>query len=255
MNSSKIADELRRRIVSGQFADGDALEPTRDLLARFGVSRPTLRAAFRILEAEDLVRVTQGSRSGARIYRPSAATAARAAGHVLQAGGATLRDLYEAQLAFEPFAARLLAERCDPRDIVRLRSHLGALRGHMERGDVGEQNASQTRFHQLLADLTGNKVLALVADLVATVLEGHHRAKGESVSVMARREMSPEFRSRGVRSTARLVRLIEAGDGAAAERHWREHLTNSTAYWLSVFDPHEAIDIFGPGSSRTSQRK
>jgi DNA-binding FadR family transcriptional regulator len=243
--ANRIADELRRLIVNGQFADGDALRPTSELMAHFGVSRPTLRAALRILEGENLVRVTQGSRSGARIYKPTVGTAARVAGQTLQASGATLGDLYQAQLAVEPFAARLLAERRDSRDIVRLRAHLARMRAPMERGDAAEQNAFQARFHQLLIDLTGNKVLSLTAGLIASVLEQHHGRRVGRLSEEDRRHITPEFRSRGARSMSRLVGLIEAGDADAAESHWRAHLTNSTRYWMSIYDPHEFIDMLG----------
>ena len=39
-------------------------------MGQFGVSRPTLREAFRILEAEALISVRRGSRGGARVVAP-----------------------------------------------------------------------------------------------------------------------------------------------------------------------------------------
>jgi GntR family transcriptional regulator, transcriptional repressor for pyruvate dehydrogenase complex len=211
-------------------------------LVRFGVSRPTLREAFRILESENLVRVTQGSRSGVRIYKPTVDTAARFAGQTLQATGATLGHLYEAQLAYEPFAARLLAERRDSRDILRLRAHLAQVTPMIEQGDSVGQSGAQARFHQLLVDLTGNKVLSFTAGLIANVLEQHHRRSAEAYRHLG--DVNPEFRRRGARSMSKLVRLIEAGDGPAAEAHWREHLVNASEHWLSVQDAHQLIDMF-----------
>src|SRR5262249_5711627 len=48
----QIADELRRLIISGELDEGDSLGHEPELIARFGVSRPSLREALRILEAE-----------------------------------------------------------------------------------------------------------------------------------------------------------------------------------------------------------
>src|SRR3546814_16660333 len=65
-----VADRIRRRIISGELDEGASLPPEGQLLEQFGVSRPTLREAIRILEAERLITVTRGSRSGARVSAP-----------------------------------------------------------------------------------------------------------------------------------------------------------------------------------------
>ncbi len=50
-----VAAELRRKIVRGELAEGDALPSEAALMAEFAVSRPTLREAFRVLESESLM--------------------------------------------------------------------------------------------------------------------------------------------------------------------------------------------------------
>jgi DNA-binding FadR family transcriptional regulator len=52
---------LRSAIVSGELAPGDRLPPERELSARFGISRLTLRAALATLAASGLIAVRQGS--------------------------------------------------------------------------------------------------------------------------------------------------------------------------------------------------
>ena len=77
-------------------------------MAQFGVSRPTLREAFRVLEAEGLISVRRGAHGGARVHTPDVDVAARYAGLVLEHRGATLADVYEAAGLIEPPAPRLL---------------------------------------------------------------------------------------------------------------------------------------------------
>ena len=52
----QIADELRALIVAGELVEGDSLGHEPELVERFGVSRPSLREALRILEAEGLMK-------------------------------------------------------------------------------------------------------------------------------------------------------------------------------------------------------
>src|SRR5437588_12748997 len=77
-----VAAQRRREIVRGQLAEGAALPTESALVAQFGVSRPTLREAFRVLEAEALITVSRGARGGARVQVPKTEVAAGYAGLV-----------------------------------------------------------------------------------------------------------------------------------------------------------------------------
>jgi len=84
-----VSKELRNQIVRGVLKMGDSLTGEAELMARFGVSRPTLREAIRILESEGLVRISRGARGGASVLSPSINIAARhidAAGQRVQYG-------------------------------------------------------------------------------------------------------------------------------------------------------------------------
>src|SRR5437879_1261153 len=91
-----VAAYLRRQIVRGELVEGDALPPEAQLMGQFGVSRPTLREAFRVLESESLILVRRGSRSGARVQPPAIGVAAQYAAFLLQVRGVTLKDVYDA---------------------------------------------------------------------------------------------------------------------------------------------------------------
>lgn len=243
--SDAIADQLRREIAAGAFANG-LLDPTPQLMQRFSVSRPTLREAFRMLENERLIEVRHGSRTGVRVRRPSSEGAARVTGQALQAAGTTIEQLYEARLAFEPFAARLVAQRRDRRDIGRLRVAHADLNALLDTKHWPALGAAMAQFHHLLVELTGNQVLTLTADTIATLLERHQRNRNATLEEPVEPDAAwLSFRGLGVRSVARLIALVEAGDADAAETHWRLHVEGANDYWLKDADRYAVIDVIG----------
>src|SRR3984957_2930419 len=104
-----VASSLRRQIVRGDLAEGDALPSESELMQQFGVSRPTLREAFRVLESESLISVRRGAHGGAVLHVPNGDVAARYAALVLEHRGATLRDVYVARGVIEPGCVAMLA--------------------------------------------------------------------------------------------------------------------------------------------------
>jgi len=221
-----IATMYRRQIVRGELRPGDTLPSEQQLMEQFGVSRPTLREAFRILEAEDLISVKRGSRGGARVTQPSLSVAARYVGLLLQVQGTTIADVYEARMVLEPACARLLARRRTKQDLLDLNACIDELRGAVEadRGTAPEPalwSSQAARFHELIMQRSGSKTLAVqggvLQDIVAThlalALSRDHARDDELVN----------FR-RNVRSYEKLVALVEERDGPGAEQHWRAHM-------------------------------
>src|ERR1700726_3871307 len=116
-----VAAELRRKIVRGELAEGDALPSEATLMAEFAVSRPTLREAFRVLESESLISIRRGARGGARVQLPNGNVAAGYAGLVLEYRGTTLQDVYDARTFIEAPCAALPAHRRSEQDLARLK--------------------------------------------------------------------------------------------------------------------------------------
>jgi GntR family transcriptional repressor for pyruvate dehydrogenase complex len=217
-----IAERLRGQIIRRELAAGSRLPPESDLMARFGVSRPTLREAFRILEAESLISVRRGARGGAQVVSPELAVAARHVGMLLQVAGTTIGEVYEAQVAIEPAAARLLALRRRREDIADLRSQVAALRALLDReADAAEFARAAAAFHTAVVERAGNRALAVQAGVLREVSATHVAI---AVTRTYNRPDSPAAMRKAVRSCAKLVDLIEARDGDGAERHWRTHM-------------------------------
>jgi DNA-binding FadR family transcriptional regulator len=216
----RIADELRRLIVSGRLSEGDSLGKEPELVERFGVSRPSLREALRILEAEGLISVVRGMLGGIVVHEPDSRTTARTAALVLQARNVSLADVHEARSLLEPMAVRVVASlrsrRTAAAELRRLIDE--QMRAIAEPEAFGRANA---RFHERLVALAGNQTLSIVAEMLNEIVARAVTA----VSRTGPARDSVATRRRGIRSQERLVSLIEAGKAAEAEAHWRAHMT------------------------------
>lgn len=231
-----VANRLRRMIVDGELGDGDFLPREAELMAQFGVSRPTLREAVRVLESQRLVEVRRGSRTGARVRIPGPEIVARPAALLLELSGATLADVMAARIAIEPLAARLLAEtgtKAAHQEIERLVGEIPAARKN------GELARASAHLHLRLVQLSGNATLAMIAGMLHEISERH-----TATAIRGTDNMAPkEDYDRMLRSYRRLVGLVAKRDGAGAEAHWRRHMENAAAALLKGLEKTKVRDI------------
>jgi GntR family transcriptional regulator, transcriptional repressor for pyruvate dehydrogenase complex len=211
-----VAADLRRRIVTRELAEGDTLPAEATLLRQLGVSRPTLREAFRVLESESLIVVHRGVNGGARVQAPRREVAATYAGLVLQHRGTTLQDLHEARVIVEPPCAGRLARHRTGDDLAVLQGALGDAASVTEPGAAVR---AHLRFHELVIELAGNDTLRLLNELLQLVL---YRA-GASAARPGSFAHEGALR-RAERDHRALVDLVEAGNAAGAQQLWREHI-------------------------------
>jgi DNA-binding FadR family transcriptional regulator len=215
----QIADELRAMIVSGQLGEGESLGREPDLVERFGVSRPSLREALRILEAEGLITVVRGVLGGVVAHQPDERMTARTAALVLQARNVTLGDVHQARSIIEPAAVRVLATSSNNKKAVEeLRSLIEAQRVVLDDPEAfGHANA---RFHERLVELAGNQTLSIVGEMLNEIIARAVTAVSQTPS----KRNSLPVRQRGIRSQERLLDLIAIGASIDAEAHWRTHM-------------------------------
>lgn len=220
-----IADQLRSSIVRGVLKKGDSLPTEVELVKQFGVSRPTLREAFRILESESLIVVRRGSRGGVLVCSPETSVAARDFGLLLQMSGTTLTDLYEARKVFEPAAAQLLARRATPEDVADLKAAAGALAVLVNEGtegaDFGEWSAATFRFHDLIMERAGNNTLMLVGAVLREVITRHMT---RVVSAATDHAMVEKQFRQTIRTFNKFTALVESGADVEARDCWADHM-------------------------------
>lgn len=233
-----VAARIRKQIVRGELKEADALPSETALLTQFGISRPTLREAFRILESEALISVRRGAHGGARVHVPSLDVAARYAALVLQFRGVTLSDVYDARMILEAPAAGLLAARRDRTAALKpLQASIDAAEAAID--DVDTLAMEGQRFHQLVVDGAENQTLVVLTRMLEHI---HNVAR---LSYGSRVGEQPVLRGarRAHRDHIKLVELIRKGKSQEAEEFWRKHLTAVKSVLLSETSAKRVVDL------------
>ena len=205
--SRSVADRLQALILRGGLAAGARLPSQRDLAAQLGVSRPSLREAMAALETMGLVVVRVGS--GVYIAPPDLR-----APPWRFADRCSPRDVYEARMGLEGYAARLAAARMDTGGRARLRGSIDAMAVALGRSDVSAMAEADARFHDLVVELAANPVLAGMVGPMRDMVVESQRLPMVRADRLA--ETLAEHRA--------ITSLLTAGDAEGAEGAMKTHI-------------------------------
>lgn len=195
-----VQRELERRILAGDLAPGAKLNEE-ELASRFNVSRGPVREAFRALESEGLVR-TEKNR-GVSVRQVSLAEA---------------DEIYEVRAGIDELIGRLLAERITPAQVAELRVLLRGMQQQAKARDVAAYYPLNVRFHESLAEFTGNRALVATYRRLVNALHLYRR------ETLARNAESFPI---STREHAQIVDAIAAGDADRAGKLLYQHAMES----------------------------
>jgi len=214
--SEQIALEIRRHIVRQELAPGDRLGTEQELATEFGVSRPTLREALRLLAGSHLVRASRGPGGGifvastpnegmSRSLSDSIAT-------MLETESVSLHELVEARIYMEVPLAGLAAQNADEQTALDLEAAIADAEGNHPASD--EFRLADSRFHRTIATTAGNELLSAFTSWTLDVLQPSLIRKiGGTIDGDAILQQHRE-----------ILRAIRRGQSAGAQRAMRRHL-------------------------------
>jgi GntR family transcriptional repressor for pyruvate dehydrogenase complex len=199
---------LRAMIFAGELGPGDRLPPERDLGARLGISRMTLRLALKALESTGYIVTTRGSHGGSRVTdAPSLFWCWKQ--WMLQHSD-DLGDIFEFRMTVETRLSALAAERHTDEDLR-----------NMERAVANEHPPKDwsSLFH---ADMNIHRAIARAA----------HSPRLEQAMMAARGELFvpvdfahlDEKHPRVHDTHLAILKAIRARDAAQAAEEMRRHI-------------------------------
>lgn len=212
-----VEEALLSAILDGTFPPGSVLPGERELAARLGVTRPTLRETLRRLERDGWVTIRQGKPTRVNDFWKEGGLSAL---HALVRYAPRLPptfvpNLLEVRVAMAPAYARAAVER-NPDQVLSVLAAAEALE------DTPEAFAAYDwQLHRTLAIASGNPVFTLILNGFAGFYE----------RMACRYFLSAEARRASRSFYASLRRATLRGDGVAAQRITRRAMRRSLVLW------------------------
>lgn len=163
--SEEVAQRIVNHIVDNDLAAGARLPSEADMITQYGVSRETLREALRLLEVQGFLSIRRGPGGGPTVEAVNAGFLARTASLYFHLAGASYDEVFSAwQLMEPPLAAQAAA---NP-DRARVRE---LLEPYLDEATTSEPATGTTKsMHALIADLSGNRVMLLMARTIGHIV-------------------------------------------------------------------------------------
>ena len=218
--AARIATQLLDIIEIQKLAPGDRLPPERQLAELLEVSRPSLREALHILQAQGLVRIKHGQ--GTFVQEPIVAQELRASMMTKTHG---LNELFDAREVLEVPAAKWAAEKATKEDIRLLRATLNQIDNvtAIHPIDYDQLQLLDAKFHLTIVGIAGNRfinqTLNVLQDVMRMSMETTLRLPGRSD--ISRSEHSE------------ILAAIENGKGELASKLILQHITGARATALA----------------------
>ena len=151
--AARIATQLIELIALQKLTPGDRLPPERQLADLLEVSRPSLREALHILQAQGLVHIKHGQ--GTFIQEPIVAQELRASMMTKTHG---LNELFDAREVLEVPASKWAAEKATKEDIRLLRATLNQIDTVTATHpiDYDQLQLLDAKFHLTIVGIAGN---------------------------------------------------------------------------------------------------
>lgn len=201
---------------AANLSEGQRIPPERQLADTLSVSRSDLRKALLVLESEG--RLDRHVGRGTFVRDPSKAGLADAAKLAALAQKTGPHEAMTARLALEPELARLAALHASPRQIAEMRRLADEMR---DASDWETYEELDSRFHDLIAEATGNPLLLEVSRIV----NGVRREVVWSRLYLPEGRPTPDYHSFDEHDE--IVSALERRDRAGSRDAMRKHITST----------------------------
>ena len=212
--AARIATQLMELIELQRLLPGDKLPPERQLADLLEVSRPSLREALHILQAQGLVQIKHGQ--GTFVQEPIVAQELRAS---VMAKTHGLNELFDAREVLEVPASKWAADKASKEDIRLLRATLNQMETvtASEPIDYDQLQILDAKFHLTIVGIAGNRFINQTLNVLQDVMK---MSMETTLRLPGRSEISRNEHNE-------ILAAIESGNGELASKLTFKHITGA----------------------------
>lgn len=163
----RVVESIKASIARQELQSGDPLPPERQLMEDMGVSRSSLREAFRVLELLGLIESIPGKGRFVRHVQLSTKQSGS-----IQLENAAILELMEARKILDPAMAAEAARRGTASDMTRLRRIIASTQSDLE--TIAHRAQSDFDFHLAIADATHNFLFSNIVQMEFNLIMATH---------------------------------------------------------------------------------
>lgn len=208
-----IVIDLRDKVISGEFKEGQRLASQDDLAREMGVSRASLREALNHLRLMGLIETKHGSGSVVRRKTPVAFIDSLSS--LLVMDRASAAELLDARLYIESAVAAVAAKNASEEDLKRMKKLLEGMERDFRAGNMESFTSRDVQFHILIAESTKNRVLVKVVEIIRDILRQFIQKFFATV---------PSSASDAIHYHRGIYKAIKDRDAEAAQRQMEAHI-------------------------------
>jgi GntR family transcriptional regulator, transcriptional repressor for pyruvate dehydrogenase complex len=233
----RVVNHIRSLIESGDLQAGDRIPPEREFARKLHISRASLRTGIGYLAAMGVMEVRRGVGTFVADGPPEIGKSSLSLLGALH--GFQSWQMFEARRILESELAALASERGREQQFATLSEEVADMYASMD--DPMEYLIHDVRFHRVIAQASGNPILAALMETITSALYDERRKTAE--------------RSRDLKVSAdmhrQIYRAIRSRNAAEARSLMRRHLTLAQ----SAQDMEETAGTVAGKGGRTRSRK
>lgn len=221
--SDYLADRIKQMITGGEFEDSFVFPNENEFCKILGVSRGTLRDAYKKLDTQGFIARTKNG----TFVKPKD-TIAMQGNYSASLELATTQEMIEFISAFEPEAACLAAQKIDRDGLLKLEELLLACEDCAE--DQRALNAANYKFHEFIRMQTKN---SLIISALTAYYDIFNKQIIDTIYFLLKQGTS-DFRDNALKQHRELFTAIKNGDGEKARMIACKHLQHDLEIYAKL---------------------
>ncbi|MBN2545920.1 MAG: FadR family transcriptional regulator [Spirochaetes bacterium] len=209
-----VSDQIKQLIQKEKFKPGDKLPNEIQLTELFGVSRPTIREAIKILASQNIIEIISGKGT---FVTQNPGISSDPLGLAFIDDKNLIYSLIEVRLIIEPQVAKLAAQHASDKEINKLQKVINDMKKIMKLKDDDAWIKSEFEFHKSISYATKNPVIMRIVPII-------HESIIKTLKYAPR---TPFDHKNAIIEHSKILQAIIDKDAEKSMQTMQQHLENS----------------------------